>query len=124
MIVIESVDHIGLSVSNLEASIEFYKDLFDFEVVEKMSSAKQAFIKVGEVVIGLFEVEEYKGQKDTKNHISLYVDEEDFDDAVDELKDKNIPIVFGPDNIRNGKSVIFLDPDENQIELCYPRMVV
>ncbi len=124
MIVIESIDHIGLSVSNLESSIEFYKELFDFEVVEKMSNSREAFIKVGEIVIGLFEVEGYASQKSTKNHISLYIDEEDFDDAVDELREKEIPIVFGPENIRNGKSVVFLDPDGNQIELCYPRMVI
>jgi metallothiol transferase len=122
MIVIESIDHIGLSVSKLDRSIEFYRDLFDFEVIEKMSSSREAFIKVGEIVIGLYEVEGYRHQKGTKNHISLYIDEEDFDDAVDELKDKNITIIFGPENIRNGKSVVFADPDDNQIELCYPRM--
>lgn len=124
MIVIESIDYIGLTVSNLDNAIEFYKELFDFEVVEKMSNPGQAFIKVGEIVIGLYEVEGYKNQKGTKNHISLYVDEEDFDDAVDELHEKDIPIVFGPENIRNGKSVIFVDPDDNQIELSYPRVNV
>ena len=124
MIVIESIDYIGLTVSNLDNAIEFYKELFDFEVVEKMSNPGQAFIKVGEIVIGLYEVEGYKNQKGTKNHISLYVDEEDFDDAVDELHEKDIPIVFGPENIRNGKSVIFVDPDDNQIELRYPRVNV
>jgi len=124
MIVIESIDHIGLSVSSLEDSIEFYQDLFDFELVEKMSNAREAFIKVGEIVLGLFEVEGYENLKNTRNHISLYIDEEDFDDAVDELKEKEIPIVFGPENIRNGKAVVFLDPDGNQIELCYPRLML
>jgi catechol 2,3-dioxygenase-like lactoylglutathione lyase family enzyme len=122
MIVIESIDHIGLSVSKLETSIEFYKELFDFEVIDKISNAQEAFMKVGEIIIGLFEVSGYKNQKGTKNHISLFVDEQDFDDVVDELREKNIPIIFGPETIRNGKSVIFLDPDDNQIELCYPRM--
>ncbi|TAL31921.1 MAG: VOC family protein [Spirochaetes bacterium] len=122
MIVIESIDHIGISVSNLEKSIEFYKELFDFEVIEKISSSKQAYIKVGEIVIGLFEVDGYKNQKNTKNHVSFYVDEQDFEDAFEEIKDMEIPIVFGPENIRNGKSLVFLDPDENQIEICYPRM--
>ena len=35
MIVIESIDYIGLTVSNLDNAIEFYKELFDFEVVER-----------------------------------------------------------------------------------------
>ena len=124
MIVIESIDHIGITVSNLDRSIEFYRELCDFEVVEKMSNAREAFIKVGEIMIGLFEIEGYQNQPGTKNHVSLFLDEEDFDDAVDELRENDITIVFGPDNLRGGKSVVFLDPDGNQIELCYPRMNV
>ena len=122
MIVIESIDHIGITVSNLDRSIEFYRELFDFEVVEKMSNAREAFIKVGEVMIGLFEIEGYTNQQGSKNNISLFIDEEDFDDAVDELRENDITIVFGPENLRGGKSVVFLDPDGNQLELCYPRM--
>lgn len=122
MIVIESVDHVGLTVSNLDRSIEFYRDLFDFEIMEKFADTRQAFLRVGDIVIGLYEVEGYKNQGGTKNHLSFYIDEEDFDDAVDEINEKEIPIVFGPDNLRKGKSVVFLDPDGNQIEICYPRM--
>ncbi len=122
MIVIESVDHVGLTVSNLDRSIEFYRDLFDFDILEKFGDTRQAFLRVGDIVIGLYEVEGYKNQEGTKNHVSFYIDEEDFDDAVDEINEKEIPIVFGPDNLRKGKSVVFLDPDGNQIELCYPRM--
>ncbi len=122
MIVIESVDHVGLTVSNLDRSIEFYRDLFDFDVLEKFGDTRQAFLRVGDIVIGLYEIEGYKNQKGTKNHLSFYIDEEDFDDAVEEINEKEIPIVFGPDNLRKGKSVVFLDPDGNQIELCYPRM--
>jgi len=73
-------------------------------------------------MLGLFEVEGYSNQTNSKNHLSFYVDEEDFDDAVDEIRERDIPIVFGPENIRKGQSVVFLDPDGNQIELCYPRM--
>lgn len=122
MIVIENFDHFGITVSELDRAIEFYKDLFDFEVVERISNAKQAFIKVGDIVMGLNEVDGYENPKGTKNIISFYIDEEDFEDAVEELRDKEIPIIYGPENIRKGQSVIFLDPDGNQIELCYPRM--
>ncbi|HPB82555.1 MAG TPA: VOC family protein [Spirochaetota bacterium] len=122
MIVIEEIDHIGLTVSNLENSIEFYKELFDFELVEKITNARQAFIRVSGILIGLYEVEGYKATEGTRNHLSFYIDEEDFDDAVEEIKSSDIPIISGPENIRKGQSVVFLDPDGNQIELCYPRM--
>ncbi|HPA73928.1 MAG TPA: VOC family protein [Spirochaetota bacterium] len=122
MIVIEALDHIGITVSSLDKSIEFYRDLFDFEIVEKFGDTRQAFLRVGDVMLGLYEVSGYRNQDGTKNHLSFYVDEEDFDDAMDEINDKGITVVFGPENIRKGKSVIFLDPDGNQIEICYPRM--
>jgi catechol 2,3-dioxygenase-like lactoylglutathione lyase family enzyme len=120
MIVIESISYLGLTVSNLENSIKFYRDLFDFEVIENNSNL--AFIKEGDIIISLHEAEKYKTQSDSKNRVSFIVDEDDFEDAVDELNAKNIPIVSGPENIRKGQSVVFLDPDGNQIELCYPKL--
>ena len=120
MIVIESINHMGLTVSNLENSIKFYKELFDFEVVE--SNSRQAFIKEGDILIGLYEEEDYKSQEDTKNRISFFIDEDDFEDALEELRENDIPIIYGPENIRKGQSLVFLDPDGNQIELCYPKL--
>ena len=122
MIVIESISYVGLTVSNLENSIKFYRDLFDFEVIENNSG--QAIIKEGDIVISLYEAEKYKSSVDSKNRVSFLVDEDDFEDAVDELKEKNLPIVSGPENIRKGQSVVFLDPDGNQIEICYPKIKI
>lgn len=121
MIVIESVNHIGLTVSNLEESINFYRDLFDFEVFDK-STPGQAFIRIADIIICLSEVDGYKNDDGSKNRISFYVDEEDFEDAMDELEESEIEIIYGPENLRNGQSVIFLDPDRNQIELSYPKV--
>jgi catechol 2,3-dioxygenase-like lactoylglutathione lyase family enzyme len=123
MIVIESVNHIGITVSNLEESVKFYRDLFDFEIIDKASAPGIAFIRVADINIGLYEVPGYKNPDDSKNRISFYVDEQDFDDAVEELEQMNIQIVYGPDNVRNGKVVVFLDPDGNQIELSYPMII-
>ncbi len=120
MIVIEKLNYIGLTVSNLERSINFYKELFDFDVVDKISGSDQAFLKMGDLLISLSEVEDYKNQEGTQNSISFFVDEEDFDDALDEIEENEITIVYGPENLRNGRTVVFLDPDDNQIELSYP----
>ena len=120
MIVIESLNYIVITVSDLEKSVKFYKDLFDFDVVENMSSAGQAFLKMGDMVLSLVEVSGYKNSGDSKNCISFYVDEEDFDDAIDEIEETGLKIVLGPENIRKGQRVIFADPDGNHIELSYP----
>ncbi|MFC1668867.1 VOC family protein [Spirochaetota bacterium] len=120
MIVIEGINHIGISSSNLDQSINFYKDMFDFELLDKLSGPGEAVMKMNEILITLYEVEGYKGQEDSKNCISFYVDEEDFEDALEEISENEIEIVYGPENIRNGKTVVFLDPDNNRIELSYP----
>jgi len=121
MIVIESINHIGISVSDLDRSVEFYKDLFDFEVYDKNTEG-QVYLRMGDIMICLYEVEDYKNSESCKNRLSFFVDEEDFDDALDELEELEIEIIYGPENIRNGRSVVFLDPDGNQIELSYPRV--
>lgn len=122
MIVIESVNHIGLAVSSMENSVKFYKDHFDFEVLDKYSTPDQTVMKMGDIVLTLYQTDGYKAGKDSSTCFSFFVDEEDFDDAVDELEDSEIKIVFGPENIRKGKTVVFLDPDGNKIELSYPRI--
>ena len=122
MIVIESVNHIGITVSELDASVRFYRDLFDFEVIENISNSGQAFLRMGDIMISLTEVAGYKNGKDSKNCISFYVDEEDFEDAIDELEESGIAIIAGPENIRKGKRVVFSDPDGNHIELSYPKI--
>ena len=122
MIVIEGINHIGITVSNLEKSINFYKELFDFDGIDKHSTPGVAFLKVADIIISLYELPGYKNPADSKSRVSFVVDEEDFEDALDELEEMKIAIVYGPENIRNGKIVIFADPDGNQIELSYPQI--
>lgn len=122
MIVIESINHVGITVSDLEKSIQFYKDLFDFEVIENISNSGQAFLKMGDILLSLVEVKGYTNSKDSKNCISFYVDEQDFDDAIDEIEEMGLTIVSGPENIRKGQRVVFADPDGNLIELAYPKI--
>jgi metallothiol transferase len=122
MIIIESLNYIALTVSSLDNSIEFYKDLFDFEVIHKYSDAGKAIIRMGDILIELNEVEGYKVAENSLSSIGFYVDEEDFEDALNEIEEIEIEIVYGPENIRNGQAVIFLDPDGNRIELSYPKI--
>ena len=122
MIVIENINHISLTVSDLEKSVDFYKEMFDFETVEKYSTENQRFMRMGDILISLNHLENFRNNEGSKPIVSFYIDEEDFDDAVDELNEMGIDIVSGPENIRNGRSIVFVDPDDNKIELCYPKL--
>lgn len=122
MIVIESVNHIGITVSDLDKSVKFYKELFDFDVIENISNSGQAYLKMGDILLSFIEVKGYKNSDDSRNCISFYVDEEDFEDAIDEIEETGIKVVFGPENIRKGQRIVFADPDGNHIELSYPKI--
>lgn len=122
MIVIESVNSVGITVSDLERAVSFYRELFDFDVIEKLSSAGQAYLKMGEIVIALNEKEGFSSSADSGYIVSFFVDEDDFDDIINEFAKTDVKIVYGPENIRNGRSLIFTDPDGNRIELAYPKI--
>lgn len=118
MIIIERIDHISIPVSDLEKSIEFYKEFLGFEIIEKQSGSSEAILQVADVKLRLLQTEEkLDGQLDD-NYICLYVDEDDFDDALEEIESNNIEIIYGPENIRNGRKVIIKDLDGNTIGLC------
>jgi predicted nucleotidyltransferase len=82
-----------------------------------MNSNNEAF--KGEI---LRDVKWIYNTESSKPIVSFYIDEEDFEDAVDELNEMGIEIVSGPENVRNGKTIVFVDPDDNKIELCYPKL--
>ena len=77
---------------------------------------------MGDIILILQQSDGFAASTDSKACFSFFIDEEDFDDAVEELEDSEIEIVYGPENIRKGKTVIFADPDQNKIELSYPRI--
>lgn len=122
MIIVETISNVGIPVSDLERSISFYKDLFDFDVVEKLSNAGQACLKMGDMVLVLYQIEGYRCELKAGCAVSFTLDEDDFDDALDELNSMDVPVVYGPENIRNGRTVVFTDPDGNRIELAYPKL--
>lgn len=123
MVVIEGINYIGVNVSNLDASVKFYRDLFDFDVVDKYSVPGITFMKVADMILGLYESAGYSASDTAKSPLAFFVDEEDFEDALDELEERGIDIVSGPENLRGGKKVVFCDPDGNKIELSYPKLV-
>ena len=122
MIIIESVNAVGLTVSDLERSIAFYKDLFDFDLIEKLSNAGTAYLKIGEMILALTEKSGFAASAESGSVVSFFVDEGDFEDSVDELEELGIPVVYGPENIRGGQVLVFSDPDGNRIELAYPKI--
>ncbi len=116
MIVIENIDHVCLAVNDIEKSIEFYRDFFGFDVVEHMSGSPDALLQVGDIRLKL-ESDDAKGK--SNGYVAFYVDDEDFEDAMDEIEENGITVVSGPEDFRGGKRVIIQDNSGNKVALCY-----
>lgn len=114
MIIIEEVNHISLAVANLEKSLEFYRDIFYFDTVEKIDKT-EAFLSIGDIKIRLKESAEVTPNPDV--YISFNIDMQDFDDVADELEDKKVKF----DEIDNddGHKIVFSDIDGNKIAISY-----
>ncbi|MGL4370521.1 MAG: VOC family protein, partial [Spirochaetota bacterium] len=69
------------------------------------------------IKLRLFSEESGKVAK-SSGYVAFYVDEEDFEDAIDEIDENELPVISGPENIRGGKKIVIADPDGNKIALC------
>lgn len=129
---VKKIDHIGIAVSNLDETLEFYKnvlglELHGTEVIEEQK-VKVAFLPVGDSEVELLESTspegpiakfiEKKGQG--IQHVAFKVD--DIEAALEEMKAKGIRLIDEkPRYGAGGARIAFLHPKSTNgvlIELC------
>lgn len=112
------LDHIGIYVNNLEKSVDFYKDLFCFEIVDEFTSG-EAKIATLDMCGGLLELVQRPGSPGTPpegnwSHIAIFVPE--FDDIIAKLDTKNIEKRLT--TMSNGNRLCFInDLDGHTVEI-------
>ena len=105
------LNHITLSVSDLEKSLQFYRDLLGFTA--HVMWDKGAYLSLGELWLCLA-----AGQTDCSSdytHIALDVTQQDFAKVVQALRDAGV--VEWKNNSSEGDSLYFLDPDKHRLEI-------
>jgi len=120
---IKNIDHIVLTVSDIEATIQFYSGVLGFEVVTFQNNRKA--LTFGNQKINLHQKgQEFdpKADKPTCGSADLcFISITDLEDVLKELKEKGIEIIEGivdrTGAIGNLKSVYIRDPDKNLIEI-------
>ncbi|MBW3112018.1 MULTISPECIES: VOC family protein [Bacillaceae] len=113
---ISGFNHLTINTSNLEESLSFYMEILRATLVHK--GRKDAYLEWGPIWICLQE----RNCSDTRSgsgihHIAFTIDEKGFQEAVQLLKEKKVPIVREPLKRGKGWSINFLAPDSVQFEL-------
>ncbi len=98
------INHIALEVDNIEQALEFYGQIFSFEL--RGRGEGQAFIDMGDQFIALMEGR--KQAPDDRRHFGLVVD--------DRSKVKELAAAAGAEII-DGPFLDFLDPFGNRVQV-------
>jgi len=120
---IKNIDHLVLTVADIEKTVDFYNSILGFEVVTFVENRKA--LTFGNQKINLHQKGkelEPKAEHPTCGSADLcFISETDIHEVLQELKEKNIEIIEGIVE-RTGalgkiQSVYFRDPDKNLIEI-------
>ncbi len=124
----EGVDHIGLSVSDLERSTNFFVDALGFKVAGRDSKYPAVFMNNGDMGLTLWQTSEKTVRFDRKHNVGLHhlaIKVTSFE-ALDSLYEtvKEIPgvvVEFAPELSYGGpaKHMIIREPSGNRIELIH-----
>ena len=117
------IDHLVLTVNNINVTTDFYRHYFGIETINLQDG--RAALKIGLQKINLHEVDHETDPKAAyptpgSGDICL-ISDKPIDNLLDEFEKNNLPIVLGP-VIRTGaegkiRSIYVRDPDQNLIEI-------
>jgi catechol 2,3-dioxygenase-like lactoylglutathione lyase family enzyme len=117
----EGLDHVALTVSDLERSMTFYTDILGLERKYEKGHVPM-FMLAGDTALALFPAESHPGDGGAGKpdvrvmHVALRVDRTEFDRARSELPSAGVEPRF--EDHGNVHSLYFPDPDGHQLELA------
>jgi len=119
---LEGIDHVALSVADVERSTNWYIDVLGFERrFEGMWEGVPVFIGLGHTAIALFPIRSGKNASSGKAagprilHLAFRADRKGFRVAQDELTKRGIAYEFQDHEISH--SIYFRDPDGHELEI-------
>ncbi|MGG4397012.1 metallothiol transferase FosB [Paenibacillus thiaminolyticus] len=113
---IRGLNHFCFSVSDLEASIAFYRDILEGKLLAV--GRRLAYFDCHGLWIALNQEEvDRSRQPVTYTHIAFSIDEEDYEAVRQKLLDYGVTVLAGRERSQEDKqSIYFLDPDNHCFE--------
>lgn len=117
---IEGIDHVAMSVRDLERSAQWYIEVLGFERLhEGIWDGVPVFIGKGTTALALFPARDGSGSGPPAEirmlHLALRANRQNFLAAQKELKDRGIKFEFQDHEISH--SIYFRDPDGHRLEI-------
>ncbi len=114
-----SIDHINMKVKNLAQSVEFYKNLFGFEIKQddNPNSAEMPSKIIGNdsIKLCMYEMPNMSPEGGIA-HFGFNI--ENFDKTIDRCKEYGVEVLYGGVvDWETSKSVYIVDPSGYEIEL-------
>ncbi|MBC7712441.1 MAG: VOC family protein [Rhizobacter sp.] len=111
---ISGINHITLSVVELDRSFAFYSEILGFKPL--MKNNKSAYFLAGDLWFCI--EQDPSARKETQpeyTHIAFSVDQNEFLKFTEKVK--NAGVVLFKENKSEGDSLYFLDPDGHKLEI-------
>jgi len=109
---LEQLDHVALTVSDVERSIAWYRDVLGLERRHEEWGTEPAMMCTGDTCVALFEGD---GADTALRHVAFRVNRENFERAQGELREHGIEWQFFDHHTAH--SIYFRDPDDHELEI-------
>ncbi|MEP6983947.1 MAG: VOC family protein [Sphingomicrobium sp.] len=122
----KALDHVGLTVTDMDRSLRFYCEVLGLELLRRSAKGAagvtSAVLKVGDQEINMFSDPAFAPVRPDKNpagidHFCFEMESATTDDLVGALRQAGVDIAKGPVQRRDGTSLFVSDPDGCRVEL-------